>query len=116
MKFTEVISWAIVAVSFIACSKVTVRQTGNHTYFLKCYYSRSKCDDAIRKVCRDEDKVSTILSQREKMESSFAILPLGFLSSKRPVNYITVECTEWKPKAKDSTRTPNLNNWVQPNE
>lgn len=90
----------------MGCSRVTVRQTGSHTYFLKCYYSREKCDAAIRKVCRDEDKVSKVLSRREKMEFSYAYLPLGLLSGSRPVNYVTVQCEEWKPKAPDTTNAP----------
>lgn len=115
-EFAKAMFYWCLAFSLVSCSKVSVRKTGSHTYFLKCYYSREKCDAAIRKACRDEDKVSHIISRKEKMEGSFAILPFGFLSGKRPVNYVTLECVEWQPKAKDSTSSINLNNWVQPRE
>jgi hypothetical protein len=98
------------------CSRVSVRQTGNHTYFLKCYYSREKCDAAIKKVCRDEDKISKVLSKREKMEKSMVFLGMGFLQGKRPVNYVTVECVDWKPNSVDTSTVPDLNNREQPVE
>ena len=100
---------ALALATVTACSRVTVRQTGTHTYFLKCYYSNSKCDAAIRKVCRDEDKVSNVISRSQKMESSYLYLLFGFMSTGRPVDYVTVECVEWKPKARDSTTTSGTN-------
>lgn len=82
----------------ISCSKVNVKKTGKQTYSLKCYYSRSKCDDRVSKICKDEGKISNVLIRRETFENSWVFLPLGFLTNHRPVNHLLVECVEQDPK------------------
>ena len=86
-----------------ACSKVTVKPLGGNTYSLKCFYSREKCDEKVKELCRGEDKVSNVISRKESFKNSFVILPFGFVTTKRPVQSLVVECVAWKAPQKVET-------------